>query len=538
MIVGEDADNNLRKGGRYLYADYTPLEQNIDFLSQLKDFSNLSDTIFKAHKDFEHLRSVLANAESLESEVTSRIDQLTETLGDIFGNFGSLYNEPLRERYSIPTEADPFVIASSTLRSNIIHSKEVFLKQSDSYRRYIYSRIEGSLNSALDPLNELTSKSYEKLPYTMTACLQKGLKIFVDETFGDNKHYNILQINTLPQSSSNPFENDTSISYSLTVRSTEIEFWNQRRRVSDFGLKDIMIPIGLKTPITRKLKRSLDFLPGLDKEGKSQRAPKFVNVEDYHLYSANTDGKENLTVMLVDNPSKPEDNSIQIQFKISDLSHVSRTDITNASGPSLKPKMHSLEYDKLPRIDFISSEHGKIQDMLATDISLILLLGRAILDKMELILYHEQSQLALYSKLSSIRVNDKDAVVIDASKSSISLGNKNIVAYDPALVTVLLEIIAKYYSPIIKKLKETSPMKNELILRFENADGSRKEHSLGIGELNILLNKTEGGKKIAKALEIYNIDNDERDTNTDTTTIDGSIASNSETTTTTTTTTT
>ncbi|MFL6363002.1 MAG: hypothetical protein ACJ709_06135, partial [Nitrososphaeraceae archaeon] len=417
MIRGEDADNNFQKGGRYLYADYTPLEQNIDFLSQLKDFSTLSDTIFQAHNDFELLRSVLANAESLESDVISRIDQLTGTLGDIFGNFGSLYNEPLRERYSIPTEADPFVIASSTLRSNIIHSREVFLKQSDSYRRYIYSRIEGSLNSALEPLNELTSKSFEKLPYTMTANLQKGVKIVIDETSSDNKRYNILLISTLPPGSPNLFEHDNFISYSLTVRSSEIEFWNQRRKVSDFGLKDIMIPVGLKTPITKKLKRSLDFLPGLDKEGKSQRTPKFVNVEDYHLYSANTDGKENLLVMLVDNPSKPDDYSIQIKFKISVLNHESRTDITNTSGSSLNPKAHALEYDQLPRIDFTSSEQGKVQDILAikdiaqvTDISQILLLGRAILDKLELILYKEQSQLALYSKLSSIRVNNKDAV--------------------------------------------------------------------------------------------------------------------------------
>ncbi|MFL6513373.1 MAG: hypothetical protein ACJ70X_10545 [Nitrososphaera sp.] len=545
MIRGEDTDNNFRKGGRYLYADYTPLEQNIDFLSQLKDFSTLSDTIFQAHNDFELLRSVLANAESLESDVTSRIDQLTGTLGDIFGNFGSLYNEPLRERYSIPTEADPFVIASSTLRSNIIHSREVFLKQSDSYRRYIYSRIEGSLNSALGPLNELTSKSFEKLPYTMTANLQKGVKIVIDETSSDNKRYNVLLISTLPPGSSNLFEHDNSISYSLTVRSSEIEFWNQRRKVSDFGLKDIMIPVGLKTPITKKLKRSLDFLPGLDKEGKSQRTPKFVNVEDYHLYSANTDGKENLLVMLVDNPSKPDDYSIQIKFKISVLNHESRTDITNTSGSSLNPKAHSLEYDQLPRIDFTSSEQGKVQDILAikdiaqvTDISQILLLGRAILDKIELILYKEQSQLALYSKLSSIRVNNKDAVVIDASKSSISLGNSNIVAYDPVLVTLFLEIIAKYYSPIIKKLKETSPMKNELILRFENADGSRKEHSLGVQQLNFLLNKTEDGKKIAKALKIYNNnkDDDNTDTDADPTTPNDSIAKSSENTTTKTTT--
>jgi hypothetical protein len=287
-----------------------------------------------------------------------------------------------------------------------------------------------------------------------------------------------------------------------------------------------MIPVGLKTPIIKKLKKSLDFLPGLDKELKSQRAPKFVNVEDYYVYSANTDGKENLLVVLVDNPSKPDDNLIQIKYRISELNHDYSTATTiNAASTSAKPRTHYLEYNKLPRIDYTSSEQGKVQDILgikdiaeATDIPEVLLLGRAVLDKIELVLHHEPSQLALYSKLSSIRVDDKDALVVDANKSSISLGNSNIIAYDPSLVTIFLEITAKYYSPIIRKLKEKSPMKNELILRFENANGSREEHSLGIEELNFLLKKTDGGKKIARALEIYNGNNNKITSNDDETT--------------------
>jgi hypothetical protein len=542
MKTGEDTVNSSSKRGRYLYADYSPLEQNADLLSQLRDYSSLSDMIFQAHNDFEQLRSVLANAESLESEIISKIDQLINSVGDTFSNFASLHNEPLRERYSIPTEADPFVIASSTLRSNIIHSREVFLKQSDSYRRYIYSRIEGSLTSALEPLNELLTKSYEKLPYTMTSRIQKGLKISIDDSFGDTKRYNIVLVNTLPPNSSDIPENTTSLSYSLSVRSTEIEFWNQRRKVSDFGLKDIMIPVGLKTPITKKLKKSFDFLPGLDKEVKSHRAPKFVNVEDYSLYSASTDGKEDLIIVLVDNPSKPDDNLIQIKYRISELNHDDSTAITNIDSPSVKPKKHYLEYNKLPRIDFTSSEQGKVHDILGikdiaegTDIAQILLLGRAILDKVELILYYEPSQLALYSRIMSIRVGDKDAVVVDPSKSSISLGNSNIVAYDPSLVTIFLEITAKYYSSIITKLKEKSPMKDELILRFENADGSREEHSLAIEELNNLLKKTEGGKKIAQALEIYNgdVNNQSNDSSSGGNRSDNMITDNSDNTTTT-----
>jgi hypothetical protein len=523
MNTREVKGNAFQKGGgRYLYADYTPLEQNIDFLSQLKDFASLSDIIFQAHNDFELLRTVLANAESLESEIVSRIDQLSSALGNTFGNFNIKYNEPLRKRYSLPSQADPFMIAISSLKSNIIQSREVFLKQSDTYRRYIYSRIEESLSSALEPLNELISKSYEKLPYIMTSNLQKGLQISIDDTFGDNRRYNISLTNTLPLNRSSTYGNINSISYSLSISSIELEFWNQRRKVSDFGLKDIMIPVGLKTPITKKLKKSLDFLPGLDKEVQSQREPKFVNVEDYYVYSATTDGKENLLVVLVDDPSKPDDNLIRIKYRISELS---RDDSDTTTATLANPKTHYLDHNKVPRIDFTSSEEGKVQDILgikdiaeATDIPEIMLLGRAILDKIQLILYYEPSRLALYSKLSSIRVDDKDALVLDASKSSISVGNSNIIAYDPSLVTVFLEITAKYYSSMVRKLKEKSPVKNELILRFENADGSREEHSLRIEELNFILKRTDGGKKIARALEIYNGDNNMITNREDTTT--------------------
>lgn len=178
MNTREPKGNTFQKGGRYLYADYTPLEQNIDFLSQLKDFASLSGIIFQAQNDFEFLRMVLANAESLESEIVSKMDQLSSALGNTFGNFTIRYNEPLRERYSLPSQADPFVIASSSLKSSIVQSREIFLKQSDNYRRYVYSRIEQSLSNALEPLNEMISRDYEKLPYVMTSNLQKGLRLY------------------------------------------------------------------------------------------------------------------------------------------------------------------------------------------------------------------------------------------------------------------------------------------------------------------------------------------------------------------------
>jgi hypothetical protein len=195
----------------------------------------------------------------------------------------------------------------------------------------------------------------------MTSNLQKGLQISIDDTFGDNRRYNISLTNTLPLNRSSTYGNINSISYSLSISSIELEFWNQRRKVSDFGLKDIKIPVGLKTPITKKLKKSLDFLPGLDKEVQSQREPKFVNVEDYYVYSATTDGKENLLVVLVDDPSKPDDNLIRIKYRISELS---RDDSDTTTATLANPRTHYLDHNKVPRIDFTSSEEGKVQDIL------------------------------------------------------------------------------------------------------------------------------------------------------------------------------
>ena len=124
----------------------------------------------------------------------------------------------------------------------------------------------------------------------MTSNLQKGLKISIDDTFGDSKHYNILLINTLPQiipvylrtpHLSPILSQSEAQKLNLEPKKKGIRFWFE-------GYNDTC---GLEDPNNQKAEKSLDFLPGLDKELKSQRAPKFVNVEDYYVYSANTDAK-------------------------------------------------------------------------------------------------------------------------------------------------------------------------------------------------------------------------------------------------------
>jgi hypothetical protein len=60
--------------------------------------------------------------------------------------------------------------------------------------------------------------------------------------------------------------------------------------------------------------------------------------------------------------------------------------------------------------------------------------------------------------------------------------------------------------------------KRTTTLNFENADGSREEHSVRIEELNFILKRTDSGKKIARALEIYNDDNNMITNKEDTTT--------------------
>ena len=157
----------------------------------------------------------------------------------------------------------------------------------------------------------------------------------------------------------------------------------------------------------------------------------------------------------------------------------------------------------MPKIDYIQDKEIRRLNLFQkeflqfTDISKIFLLGKVLIDKMNSIL--NPKAIASHIKLESIKVDDKDAIKVnrDSAKSPSLL-------YNEELVISFLESVATGFAPLILKLKTKSPVKGELILRYETDQRQREEYVVRTEEINSQLSSTNEGKRISSILGLSN----------------------------------
>ena len=176
-----------------------------------------------------------------------------------------------------------------------------------------------------------------------------------------------------------------------------------------------------------------------------------------------------------------------------------------------------LSKDKLPRIEYIQKEGSPTINVLQkeflrfTDISKFILLGRTLVDEMDVLL----NPTSVYSnyKLEAIQIDNKEAIKVNSIRNDVSSQSISIL-YDEDIVMSFLELIAGLFSPLIQKLREKSPVSGELILKHIIDNGERKEYVVRIEELNSQLSTTNEGKRISNILGLSNniLSNSTKDT--------------------------
>ena len=480
-----DIDSYIFDKGRYLFADYTPFDENKNFLNMLKDFVSLSNNIIQVHKDSEELHDILRNAELLHNEMVAKIEQFKNSATVTMDTFHKKYNN-ITDAQLKPTGTDLFLRARNSLINLLTNTQEEYSKRFGKYKYYLQLTITNSYRNAINLLQIWLLKDYYNLPYTIRSKSLNVIDASIDNS--DDKNYRIVSTNTIILGRID--NNTSSLSYTFIINSSDLDFWNYKRKVSDLGLKDILIPVGLKTSISEKLKKSFRFVSGKTKES-DEKEPEFVTADGYYIISSRLESNRTLSITLAENPSKIDDNVIKIDYGFADLYHTNGEINTNSSFEG-----------KIPRINYILKEEGVRSDVLQikeiieyTDVSKIMHLGRAIADKMRILLnpYIVTSR----SVLQDIKVDDKSAVF-----------NDPIPIYNEELVISFLESVAWGFVPLIRKLKEKSTIKGELILKHEVDGGERKEYVVRIEELNSQLSSTDAGKRIANILGIFgNISN-------------------------------
>jgi hypothetical protein len=493
--------------GKYLFGDYTPFDENKNFLIILKDFVSLSTSIIQKHLDVEKLLFVLKNTKLLQNEVIAKIEESKSSVETSVVDFHKKYNEDLISTIlPMPVANELFFKAKDSLIDQLTTAEKKYIKQSEEYEKFVQSKIIDSYKNAIALLQSWLIKDHYYFPSAVTSESLKIVKVYIDKN-NNNKMYRISRTCTIMLESTRILPSETAlntaiscITYSFLINTSEIKPWNEKRRISDLGIDDILIPVGFKIPISEKLKRSFRFVSNnYDTHNPLEKEPDLIDASNYYLAQATLEGVKTLSVDLAKDPSDLDDKVIKICYNLDTLYD---NEITQpASYNDLLPK------DKLPRIEYIQKEGSPSINVLQkellrfTDISKIVLLGRTLVDEMDVLL----NPTSVYSnfKLESIRINNKDAIKVNNTSNDTSSQSKSLL-YDEDIVISFLELIAGLFSHLIQKLREKSPVNGELILKHIIDNGERKEYVVRIEELDSQLSSTDEGKRISNILGLSN----------------------------------
>lgn len=497
-----------KKGGRYLFGDYTVFDENKNFINMLKDFISISSNIIQLHKNVEKLCFVLNNAELLENEMNAKIKQFknyTDTSMDTF--YKNYHEDIVNTLFPTPTGTDLFFQIKNSLIHRLTDSAKEYTTHSEEYKKYIQSKITDSYNNAAMLLQAWLSKEYFNLPLTLTSNILNIVEVSFDKT--EDNSYRISRMSNIPlqREKAVKFSDTTTtiddrasyLSYSFMIEDSSVNFWNHKRKVSDLGIEDTLIPVGFKTPISEKLKRSFRFVSGGDDtQSPMEKEPEFVSADDYYISYSKLVGDKTLSLILADDASKLDDKVMKVEYDLTYL-YQNNSDAKVAVALNADFCKRLISEGKVPRIDYIQDKEIRKLNLFQkeflqfTDVPKILLLGKLLTDKMNSLL--NPQAIALPIKLESIKIDDKDAIKVNQdSAQSPSL------SYSEELVISFLELVATGFAPLILKLKDRSPVEGELILRYETDDRQREEYVVRTEELNLQLSSTDEGKRISSIL--------------------------------------
>lgn len=238
----------LEDEGKYLYADYTPFDENKNFVAMLKDFARLSSSIFQMHKDLEILDSALAKSELLQQEILSEIERCRKSSEIMTDDYNIQSNKMVKDHFPIPGKSgeknddDLFLKTKDVLMQRLKNARDEYSQKTEEYQGYLKSKIANSQRNAINLLQNWLSNDPSELPYiTTTSKVLNRLEVSIDN-LAMTKHYTIAKTiavtlaSPMGEKSGSPGSSSiTSMSYSLSLSGSNLDFWNSRKRVSDVG---------------------------------------------------------------------------------------------------------------------------------------------------------------------------------------------------------------------------------------------------------------------------------------------------------------
>ena len=501
--------------GNYLYADYSPLEDHRNLVEIIRNLVGLTSKIEKINLDNKKLGFLLSDTDTLRDDIVTAIKEIRTSTSHTMETFYDTHADILRDD---TLRAGTAVLAATreSLGGLLDGTQESFLEHHAKHKGTIVTQISENNHAAYRLVQAWLANDYNNLPQPILSHLFMTIEVSISNK-DSSRGYNVWRtVSSSTESLQPPLQQETSrtdpgknlekpadnnvapplhFSYTFDINTDGQEFWNYRRIVADLGIKDLMIPVGMKAPISEKIRQSLKF--GMGKDSEVSKDPEFVKVDNYSLVRIVMEGERTLALHLSEDPRKAEGPVIRITYDVKSLIGESSTPRAGDL-QQLDQKSVSLR----PRIDYVAQENaGELAapmtntDLLqikeieaASDLSKMKMLGAAVLSK--LMAFQEPGLLESKGSLQELRIVDTNVV----TKSTLAELN-----YVDRFF-YLLESIASSFAPYVRKMKKTTPVLGELMLRQDLGGGQRKEFSLRIDDITSQLGNGENGLRIKSAL--------------------------------------
>jgi hypothetical protein len=206
-------------------------------------------------------------------------------------------------------------------------------------------------------------------------------------------------------------------------------------------------------------------------------------------------GGKILALHLVSDVAASDSDLFKITYDVESLTDRHGEPGASGTAPIIRPRIEYFALNNDPHPSPITDLLQVNEIARASDLSKIKLLGSAVLSKMNILT--DPEVIASRGKLESLRMVEMDVIVITRTGDS----PQQAIAVNFAHLFEFLQRVASSLRSVLDKLKEKTPLKDEVIMRQELEGGQRKEFTVNLDDLRSqLINNVQYGKPISDAL--------------------------------------
>lgn len=519
------ADNSNKNNGtgpsqprrHFLYADYTPLQDDRNLIEMLKAFVSLAAQVIRRHETDVKCLSLLDDSELLRKEVASAIrnarvttagalDRFYERNSGIFASVAGLQS----------ASGNAFVTGAKTSLEKMLADVELNTsQQQEKHKENIRSIMNANRSATVDAMQAWLSDENRDFPYPVLESLSAELAVDIDPA-SSNDSYKVIRTASAAAAAM-PYKKEgeepqqqkkkasdkimalSRFMYVSEFNTAGVEFWNYRKKVIDFGIEELMLPTGMKLPMSEKVKSTFRLSSRKEEPAKE---PHFIKADDFYVSSVVLRGRKTLEVLLASDlaaaiagPAGGEEGRGELFTLVFDASSGLADD--SATLEAIHPVVRYT--DNKEQAIMAETNLLQIKEIeQATNLRKLATLGAAVLAKLQIL--QDPRLLASRGKLNLLAVEEKEAIAASGRRTAGSDAAAALVFVEFPLIFNLIEALARSFGPVVERLKEKTPVKEELILRQELEGGQRKEFAVRLDELRSQLGETPFGKSVFRTV--------------------------------------